>query len=353
MGMPFAEADKVAKLVPEPVQGKIAADRRGDRAGAAPQGSSTTRARRTASCSTSPTTLEGLNRHAGMHAAGVVIGEKPAVGVRPVLPPGRRRGGHRHPVRQGRGREGRAGQVRLPRPQDADRDPDRRRPDQRASARARGEARARHRRHPARRRRRLQDDLAGRHHRRVPARIVGLPRAAQEAASPTASRTSSPRSRSTGPGPLEGGMVDDFIERKHGRKQVEYAHPSLEPILQGHLRRHRLPGAGHADRLGAGRLLARRGRPAPPRDGQEEGRGDGQGEGQLPRRARKDKGVDAEDRRARLRPDGEVRRLRLQPQPLGRLRADHLPDRVPQAPLPGRVLRRRCSPATRTTPTRS
>jgi DNA polymerase-3 subunit alpha len=34
------------------------------------------------------------------------------------------------------------------------------------------------------------------------------------------------------PGPLEGGMVDDFIDRKHGRKKVEYDHPLLEPILR-------------------------------------------------------------------------------------------------------------------------
>ena len=27
-------------------------------------------------------------------------------------------------------------------------------------------------------------------------------------------------------------MVDDFIDRKHGRKKVEYAHPLLEPILK-------------------------------------------------------------------------------------------------------------------------
>jgi DNA polymerase-3 subunit alpha len=33
------------------------------------------------------------------------------------------------------------------------------------------------------------------------------------------------------PGPLEGGMVDDFIERKHGRKKVEYPHPSLAELL--------------------------------------------------------------------------------------------------------------------------
>ncbi|HRC56050.1 MAG: DNA polymerase III subunit alpha [Myxococcales bacterium] len=33
------------------------------------------------------------------------------------------------------------------------------------------------------------------------------------------------------PGPLEGGMVDDFIDRKHGKKKVEYPHPSLEKVL--------------------------------------------------------------------------------------------------------------------------
>ena len=33
------------------------------------------------------------------------------------------------------------------------------------------------------------------------------------------------------PGPLEGGMVDDYIEVKHGRKQPEYKHPVLEEIL--------------------------------------------------------------------------------------------------------------------------
>jgi DNA polymerase-3 subunit alpha len=34
------------------------------------------------------------------------------------------------------------------------------------------------------------------------------------------------------PGPLQSGMVDDFIERKHGRKKVEYLLPQLEPILK-------------------------------------------------------------------------------------------------------------------------
>ncbi len=34
------------------------------------------------------------------------------------------------------------------------------------------------------------------------------------------------------PGPLQSGMVDDFMVRKHGQAAVFYAHPDLEPILR-------------------------------------------------------------------------------------------------------------------------
>ncbi|MEW6612743.1 MAG: DNA polymerase III subunit alpha [Pseudomonadota bacterium] len=34
------------------------------------------------------------------------------------------------------------------------------------------------------------------------------------------------------PGPLQSGMVEDFINRKHGRAKVSYPHPALEPILK-------------------------------------------------------------------------------------------------------------------------
>jgi DNA polymerase-3 subunit alpha len=34
------------------------------------------------------------------------------------------------------------------------------------------------------------------------------------------------------PGPIQGGMIDDFIERKWGRRAVEYLFPELEPILK-------------------------------------------------------------------------------------------------------------------------
>lgn len=33
------------------------------------------------------------------------------------------------------------------------------------------------------------------------------------------------------PGPLGSGMVDDFIERKHGRQKISYLFPELEPVL--------------------------------------------------------------------------------------------------------------------------
>src|SRR5437764_10030613 len=34
------------------------------------------------------------------------------------------------------------------------------------------------------------------------------------------------------PGPLQGGMVDDFIDRKHGRKAIVYDLPDLKPLLE-------------------------------------------------------------------------------------------------------------------------
>jgi len=34
------------------------------------------------------------------------------------------------------------------------------------------------------------------------------------------------------PGPLQGGMVDDYVKRKHGLAPVTYPHPRLEPILR-------------------------------------------------------------------------------------------------------------------------
>ena len=128
-------------------------------------------------------------------------------------------------------------------------------------------------------------------------------------------------------------MVDDFIDRKHGRKKVEYDAPVARADPQGHLRRHRLPGAGHADRqalagysLGGADLLRRAMGKKKAEEMAKEKAGFLDGA--------KAEGRRRQDRRARLRPDGEVRRLRLQPKPLGRVRPAHLPDRVPEAHYP-------------------
>ena len=34
------------------------------------------------------------------------------------------------------------------------------------------------------------------------------------------------------PGPIQGGMVEKYIDRRHGREEVDYPHPTLEPILK-------------------------------------------------------------------------------------------------------------------------
>jgi len=34
------------------------------------------------------------------------------------------------------------------------------------------------------------------------------------------------------PGPMESGMIDDYVDRKHGRKKVEYLLPELAPVLE-------------------------------------------------------------------------------------------------------------------------
>ena len=111
-------------------------------------------------------------------------------------------------------------------------------------------------RHPARRR-----------GRRLPDRE---PRADVDAARASAPRASTiwwSRWPSSGPGPIQGGMVHPYLRRRTGRERPEPPHPCLAPILDADAGRAALPGAGDADRHGRRRLHARRGRPAPPRHG--------------------------------------------------------------------------------------
>ena len=260
--------------------------------------------------------------------------------------------GARHAVRQGRRRSGRPGQVRLPRPAHAD---DHRlggQGDQRAArdATAKRRSTSPRCRLDERRRYALLEAL------RRPPRCSSSNRAAcaicSRSCSPTRSRTSSRWSRCSARARCIGhGRRLHRAQARPRRGQLSASRARADP--EADLRRHRLPGTGDADRAGARRLFARRRRPAAPRDGQEE----------SPRRWRKQRvkfedgaannGDRAAHRERDLRPDGEVRRVRLQQVALGRLRAGRLPDRVAEGALPGRVHGRGAVRRTWTTPTRS
>ena len=90
------------------------------------------------------------------------------------------------------------------------------------------------------------------------------------------------------PGPLDSGMVDVFINRKHGREKVAYPHPALEPVLKDTygviVYQEQVMQISQV--LG-GYSPGPRG-PAPPRDGEEEGRGHAGRAGRLPRGLREE-----------------------------------------------------------------
>jgi DNA polymerase-3 subunit alpha len=65
------------------------------------------------------------------------------------------------------------------------------------------------------------------------------------------------------PGPLQSGMVDDFIDRKHGRAAVDYPHPDLKTYLW----RYFIPRTGNANRSGFSELYSRCCGSTPPRHG--------------------------------------------------------------------------------------
>ena len=287
MEIPFGEADKLAKLVPEPVQGKSPPVREAiEQTPELKQLYNESPLHR--ELLDLAASLEGLNRNAGMHAAGVVIADKPLWEYVPCF-----RGQNDEIVTQFAMKEvEKAGLVKfdflglktLTVIQTAvklinQQRPPRRRASTSTSSRkddadvykmiARGDTTGV-----------FQLESSG--FREILKKLK--PDCLEDIVAAVALYR---------PGPLEGGMVDDFIDRKHGRKKVEYPHPSARAGARRYLRRHRLPGAGHADRPGPRRLLARRRRSAAPRDGQEEARGDGEAEGEVPRRARRSSSVDA------------------------------------------------------------
>ena len=138
------------------------------------------------------------------------------------------------------------------------------------------------------------------------------------------------------PGPLGSGMDKDWVDRKHGNAAVSYPHPSLEPVLaptygvivyQEQVMQIAQVLAGYS--LGGADLLRR-------------AMGKKKAEEMAKERAKFEdgcaqRGIPARGRQPDLRPDGEVRRVRLQQVALGRVCAGRLPDRVAEGALPGRV----------------
>jgi hypothetical protein len=196
-----------------------------------------------------------------------------------------------HPVQHEMGGAGGAGEVRLPRPQDADGDPERHRPDPRAGARSacRG---GRHRdlRAASGGRERSSGDPAGRSRRPtalcqrqdrggVPGGKLGHDGCAQ------AHEAHLHRGYRGAGGALPARADGEHPEILRGQERAQRArilHPSDRPYPRRDPGHHRLPGTGDADRAGDGGLFAWRRRPVAPRDGQEDPGGDGRRAAQVP-----------------------------------------------------------------------
>ena len=141
------------------------------------------------------------------------------------------------------------------------------------------------------------------------------------------------------PGPM--GMIDDFVDRKHGRKEVVYDLPEMKEILeetygvmvyQEQVMQISNRIAGYS--LGEADLLRR-------------AMGKKKVEEMAKQRERfvagaKENGHPAAQGRKNFRPDGKVRRLRIQQVALRRLRVPRLRHRVSEGALPAASSCPRC-----------
>ena len=193
--------------------------------------------------------------------------------------------------------------------------------------------------HPAGGARRLRDDPARRHDRRVPDRE---PRADVDAAAAQAGEILRSRHRGRDraarpdPGRHGASLSAPPAGPRGGRLSLAR---SSKPVLEQDARRAAVPGTGDEDRHRRGRLHAGRGRPAAPRDGDvpprrhdpdlsgQDDRGHG-GQGLRPR-----------VRRALLPADRGLRRIRLSREPCGELRAAGLRLVLDEMPLSRRLRR--------------
>ena len=115
------------------------------------------------------------------------------------------------------------------------------------------------------------------------------------------------------------------------RGQVRASSARADPL--GYLRCYRLSGTGDAHRAGAGRVLARTGRRASQGHGQERPEGHGEAARGLHGRVAR-QGHQREKGEQDLRVDGVLRRVRLQQVALDGLRVPRVSDRLSQGELP-------------------
>ena len=139
------------------------------------------------------------------------------------------------------------------------------------------------------------------------------------------------------PGPMAN--IPIYCARKLGAGNAGLPASQGRDRPEGDLRRHHLSGTGDADRAGPVGLFARRGRHAAPRDGQEDQGGDGRAARALHQR-RAGARAEAGQGRRNLRTARQIRRLRLQQEPRGGLRADRLLDGLVQGQPHRRIPRR-------------
>ena len=120
--MPYGQVDKLCKLVPQnPANPVTLARAIDDEPKLQAERDSDPTVRRAFDIARK---LEGLTRHASTHAAGIVIGDRPLAELVPLYrDPQIRHAGH--PVQHEMGGAGGPGEVRLSRPEDADRAQDR------------------------------------------------------------------------------------------------------------------------------------------------------------------------------------------------------------------------------------
>ena len=276
MDIPYADADKVAKAVPPALD--MTLDKALEESPALKEMQQ--KDERVRELLAVAQRLEGMTRHASVHAAGVVIAPQPADRVRAALqePEGR----NRHAVGDEGGRARRPPEDGLPRPEHADADRRRARRDQADRRRSRSTST------------RSRSTIAKTYELFSDGQTYGVfqfessgMRDLLRKAKPERLDDLIALNALYRPGPLKSGMVDDFIARKQGKTEVKYELPQLEPILSDTYGVIAYQEQVMRIAAVAGRLLDGPVRPAAQGHGQEGSRGHGQAARSLHGRARR------------------------------------------------------------------